>query len=264
MISSSPSEPCTTHALSEPRFLSTCASGSTHWRENTPTICRLTPAGLESGPSRLKIVRVPSSTRVGPTFFIAGWCAGANMKPMPASSMQRATLLRRELDLDAERTQHVRRARARGERAVAVLGDRNAGARHDEGRAGRDVVGARRIAAGADHVDRVGGRGDAQHLLAHGGDRAGDFLDGLAAHAQRHQEAAHLRRRGLARHHAVEAARGLFAAQRGAGRRLGDQSFEVIGHIRLSEHTPRLADGRPVAGRSRRSTPRRCRGNSAG
>ena len=39
---------------------------------NTPTICRRTPAGLESGPSRLKMVRVPSSTRVGPTFFIAG------------------------------------------------------------------------------------------------------------------------------------------------------------------------------------------------
>ena len=71
--------------------MSTCASGSIHWRENTPTICRRTPAGLDSGPSRLKMVRVPSSTRVGPTFFIAGWCAGANMKPMPASRMQRAT-----------------------------------------------------------------------------------------------------------------------------------------------------------------------------
>ena len=40
--------------------------------ENTPTICRRTPAGLDSGPSRLKIVRVPSSTRVAATFFIAG------------------------------------------------------------------------------------------------------------------------------------------------------------------------------------------------
>ncbi len=53
------------------------------------TIWRLTPAGLESGPSRLKMVRVPSSTRVGPTFFMAGWCVGANMKPMPVSAMQR-------------------------------------------------------------------------------------------------------------------------------------------------------------------------------
>ena len=30
------------------------------------------PAGFVSGPSRLKIVRVPSSARVGPTFFVAG------------------------------------------------------------------------------------------------------------------------------------------------------------------------------------------------
>ena len=37
------------------------------------------------------MVRVPSSTRVGPTFFIAGWCAGANMKPMPALSMHSPT-----------------------------------------------------------------------------------------------------------------------------------------------------------------------------
>ena len=72
VISSSPSEPCTTQTHSEPRFFSTCASGSTHCRENTPTICRFDAAGLDSGPSRLKIVRVPSSTRVGPTFFIAG------------------------------------------------------------------------------------------------------------------------------------------------------------------------------------------------
>src|SRR5712672_965698 len=91
VISSRPSEPCTTQTDSAPRFLSTCASGCTHCRENTPAICRLTPAGLDSGPSRLKIVRVASSTRVGPTFFMAGWCDGANMKPMPASLMQRPT-----------------------------------------------------------------------------------------------------------------------------------------------------------------------------
>src|SRR5712692_1634019 len=51
------------------------------------------------------------------------------------------------LDVDAERGQHVGGARARGERAVAVLGDRHPGAGHDEGRTGRDIEGARRIAA---------------------------------------------------------------------------------------------------------------------
>src|SRR3569833_2745717 len=37
------------------------------------------------------MARVASSTRVGPTFFMAGWWAGANMKPMPASFTQRPT-----------------------------------------------------------------------------------------------------------------------------------------------------------------------------
>ncbi len=72
VISSSPSEPCAIQTHSEPRFFSTCAIGSIQCFENTPIIWRFTPAGLESGPSRLKMVRVPSSTRVGPTFFIAG------------------------------------------------------------------------------------------------------------------------------------------------------------------------------------------------
>src|ERR1700754_3700261 len=76
---------------SAPRFFSTCASGCTHCREKTPIICRLTPAGLASGPNRLKIVRVASSTRVGPTFFQAGWCEGANMKTIPVSATQRPT-----------------------------------------------------------------------------------------------------------------------------------------------------------------------------
>ena len=72
VISSRPSEPCTTQTASAPRFFNTCASGSVHCRENTPIICRRTPAGLESGPSRLKMVRVPSSTRVAATFLVAG------------------------------------------------------------------------------------------------------------------------------------------------------------------------------------------------
>src|SRR5262249_51407145 len=76
---------------SHPRFFSTWASGSTQFLANTPVTCRLTPAGLERGPRRLKIVLVPSSTRVGPTYFIDAWWAGANMKPRPASLMQRVT-----------------------------------------------------------------------------------------------------------------------------------------------------------------------------
>ena len=149
--------------------------------------------------------------------------------------MQRPTCSGVEIDLDAERAEHVGRAGLRRQRAVAVLGDRHAGARDDEGRAGRDVEGAGGIAAGADHVDRVRRRRHAQHLGAHGGDRAGDLVDGLAAHAQRHQQAAHLRGRRFARHHAVEGGGRLLARQRGAGRDLGDERLEIVGSWRAPQ-----------------------------
>src|SRR5262245_15514844 len=66
--------------------------GSTQCQENTPTTCRLTLAGLQMGPSRLKIVRMPSSPRIGAQCFKAGWCCGAHRKPTPASCTQRAVV----------------------------------------------------------------------------------------------------------------------------------------------------------------------------
>ena len=45
--------------------------GAAHLASNTPISWRLAPAGLASGPSRLKTVRVPSSMRVGPTWRMA-------------------------------------------------------------------------------------------------------------------------------------------------------------------------------------------------
>ena len=39
----------------------------------------------------LKMVRTPISRRTGATTCIAGWCTGANMKPMPVRSMHSAT-----------------------------------------------------------------------------------------------------------------------------------------------------------------------------
>ena len=49
-----------------------------------------------------------------------------------------------------------------------MLGDLDAGAGDDQRRAGRDIVGARAIAAGADDVDGVRRRVDRRHLGAHG------------------------------------------------------------------------------------------------
>ncbi len=88
------------------------------------------------------------------------------------------------------------------------------------------------IVAGADDIDGVGWRVHPQHFGAHGGNRAGDFLDRLAAHAQRHQQAAHLRGRRFARHHLLEGARRFFAGQRGAGRDFADERPECVGHDR--------------------------------
>ncbi len=56
-----------------------------------PTICRLTPAGLHSGPMMLKKVRTPSVLRTGITWRSAGWKSGAKAKPMPVFATQNST-----------------------------------------------------------------------------------------------------------------------------------------------------------------------------
>ena len=71
VVSSSSPEPCTTQARSEPSRPSTSAIGRTHSGANTPTSWRGALAGLDNGPSRLKIVLVPSSTRAGATWRVA-------------------------------------------------------------------------------------------------------------------------------------------------------------------------------------------------
>ena len=71
VISSSPSEPCTSQTFSEPRLWNTWARGSSRAREKTPTSWRFTLAGFDRGPRMLKIVRVPSSTRTGATWRVA-------------------------------------------------------------------------------------------------------------------------------------------------------------------------------------------------
>src|SRR5215212_74247 len=53
--------------------------------------CRVAPAGLVSGPRKLKIVRTASSLRTGITKRVAWWWAGANMNPKPTSRMHAAT-----------------------------------------------------------------------------------------------------------------------------------------------------------------------------
>ena len=97
-----------------------------------------------------------------------------------------------DVELRAELLEHVGRAAARGHRAVAVLGDRQAGRGGGEGDGGRDVDRGRAVAAGAAAVgeeiigpreisvggaQRAGGAGQLRRGLAlepksdqHGGD----------------------------------------------------------------------------------------------
>ena len=66
-----------------------------------------------------------------------------------------ADMIGRDVDLDAQRGQYVGGSRARRQRAVAVLGHWHAAACHDERGAGRDIDRAGAVAAGADHVDGI-------------------------------------------------------------------------------------------------------------
>ena len=61
VTSSSPSEPWTTKARSGPRPASALAINSAACAEGAPISCRVAPAGLVSGPSRLNTVRIFSS-----------------------------------------------------------------------------------------------------------------------------------------------------------------------------------------------------------
>ncbi len=107
-----------------------------------------------------------------------------------------------------------------------MLGDGHPAGGDDHRGERRDVVGAGAVAAGADDVDRVFRRLHPQHARAHRRHRAGDFLDRLAAHPQRHQETADLRRRDIAREHGLEGVESLRAAEFGAGGDFGEKRLE--------------------------------------
>lgn len=70
--SSVPSPPWTSQAEVDPSSRSVSAIGRSQSAEKAPVSCAVTPAGFVIGPSRLKIVRVPSSCRAGPTWRMAG------------------------------------------------------------------------------------------------------------------------------------------------------------------------------------------------
>ena len=87
--SSSPTWPDTTTARAAPSRRAASASGSRAVGRPTPITCTPAPAGLQSGPTRLKTVGRPSDRRSGPTCAIAGWWTGARQKQSPSSARHR-------------------------------------------------------------------------------------------------------------------------------------------------------------------------------
>src|SRR5690348_15495663 len=109
-------------------------------------------------------------------------------------------VLRPQLQLNAERLQHVRAAALAGGGAIAMLGDGLAERGGDEAGGGGDVEGAGGVTAGATGIYRVdvGGERDVDRLLPHDAGKTRHLIHRLAFQAQRREEGAKLRGRGLA------------------------------------------------------------------
>src|SRR6266436_1521138 len=88
-ISSRLPAPCTTNARDVPSSASAAATVSITSAEKTPSTCASAPAGLVSGPRRLKTVRFTICSRAGMAWRAAACAAGANRKPMPISRTER-------------------------------------------------------------------------------------------------------------------------------------------------------------------------------
>ena len=132
--------------------------------------------------------------------------------------------LRRLLEREAERLEHVRRARGRRDGAVAVLRHAGACRRGDERRRRRDVERARAVAARAGGVDEVVAlRPDGEHVRAHRLRTARDLVRGLALEPQRDEEAADLGRRRVAAHDLVHHLAGLLPRERAAVEQVGER-----------------------------------------
>ena len=184
----------------------------------TPITWRSAPAGLVSGPRKLKIVRTASSLRTGTTKRVAPWWAGANMNPNPTSLMQRATAS----GLRSMRTPSASSTSAEPDRPVALrlpcLATAQPVAGGDQ-RGGRGDVERRPPAAGAGGVDQVVAAGrDRRRERAHRRGEADQLVDRLALGAQRDQHAGGLHLGGVAGHDLGQHRGGLLGGQVVAGR----------------------------------------------
>ena len=129
--------------------------------------------------------------------------------------------LRGQFDAHAQRFQHVGAAASTGRGPIAVLGDGEAGAGHDESGGSGDVERSLAVAPGANDVDGRAVRADAQGLLSHHRGETGDFLRRFALERQRGQIGSQLSRRGFALHDFAHHLDGIVHGQGFAGHRRG-------------------------------------------
>ena len=118
---------------------------------------------------------------------------------------QFARLVRRGLDLRSERLDHVGRAAARADAAIAMLGDRQPTGGGDKRRGGGDVDEAGTVAARAAAIGiEIVGTIERQRRGAQGPGGPDHFVRRLALHPKRDQHAGNLGRLELAEHQPLE------------------------------------------------------------
>ncbi len=133
-----------------------------HLREGRHELGRVDPHDLRARAGRVR--QRPEDVEDGPRRELApdgrrmahGGVVGRGEQEAEAELVDRALdPLRRELELEAERLEHVGRAGGRRDRAVAVLRHPGAGRRGEERGRGRDVERPRAVAARARRVDEI-------------------------------------------------------------------------------------------------------------
>ncbi len=91
LISSKVPSPQTTKASLVPSLFRTRAIFSVKSSSYTPRTRTEAPAGLVTGPKRLKMLRIPISFLGPAACFMAPWNRGANRKPIPISLIHLST-----------------------------------------------------------------------------------------------------------------------------------------------------------------------------
>ena len=162
------------------------------------------------------------------------------------------------VDPDAERVEHIGRARSRRHRAVAMLGHGDPRGRDHECRGRRDVERPAVVAAGPAGVDGAVRRRDRHDPLAHRGREPGELVDGLAAHPQGDEKRGQECRRRLAVHDAAHRRAGLAQGQGPTFDHGGQRRPDLVAHRTVptasASARPAVAN-EPVALSSRDASP---------